>query len=155
MKTPVYAFITLLLSAACNSEQDKAPKHNDKILPSQTKIIPVDTTIEYSLEGISNEGASASTKYINGKIQKCIINIYGETGQAEIHYVFADGKINVSEKEFSYKVGLESVKSDKDMILKKEITYIMDMKGNVIGKGGKDRMDIFTEFMKSVPLEIK
>jgi hypothetical protein len=156
MKIPASEFIILLLSVACNSDmQDKIPKDNARILPSQTIAVPLDTTIEYNLEGISAEGATASTQYINGNIKKCIINIYGETGQAEVHYVFVDSQINVSEKQFSYKTDFSSVKSNRDMILKKEITYVMDMRGNVIGNSGKGRIDILTEFMKIVPLEIR
>ena len=94
-------------------------------------------------------------KYIGGKLKECTINIYGETGQNKIYYTFNDRRIDVLEKQLTYNGRLDNTKSVKDMKLKKEIKYILDTSGNLVGKADEYRTDIFADFKKVVPLEIK
>lgn len=145
-----------IISASCSSNsQSNQEKNNDSIASSQSKLIPVrDTSIEYSIEGISAEGASAMAKYTNGKIVECEIGIFGETGQTKILYTFQNGRVNVLERQYNYKAVITSVKSDKDMELKKEISYEADVNGIPIGKVDSNRTDIFNEFKKVVPFDL-
>lgn len=113
-----------------------------------------DTLITYDIEGISVEGAGAKVNYVNGKITKSVISVYGETGQATIVYEFETDKIKVLETKYSYKSGIENIKSDEDMQLDYEISYFIDLKGNLIGKEIPDRIDIFKEFKDTVPFEL-
>ena len=114
-----------------------------------------DTTIVYDIENISSEGSEAVVKYADNKIKESTISIYGETGQAKIIYSFSSDIINVIEKQFAYKEDLKNISSEKDMIAKKEITYTIDFNGKLIGNADKERIDIFQEFKKAVPFEIK
>ena len=139
-----------------NTKQSPQTSALDTVGVRQAKAnVTKDTTIEYNIEGISAEGASAKAKYIAGSIKECQISIYGETGQTQILYVFSIKKIEVSEKQLTYKGSLENTKSDKDMKVKKEISYVLDFDGKTIGKADNDRTDIFSEFKKTVPFEIK
>lgn len=113
-----------------------------------------DTLITYDIEGISAEGAETKVNYVNGKITKCVTSIYGETGQAKIIYEFGADKIKVLETKYSYKSGIENVKSDEDMQLDYEISYFIDFKGNLLGKEIPDRIDIFKEFKEAIPFEL-
>lgn len=113
-----------------------------------------DTLITYDIEGISTEGAETKVNYVNGKITKSVTRIYGETGQATIIYEFGTDKIKVLETKYSYKSGIENVKSNEDMQLDYEISYFIDFKGNLIGKEMLDKIDIFKEFNEVVPFEL-
>jgi hypothetical protein len=113
-----------------------------------------DTLITYDIEGISTEGAETKVNYVNGKITKSVTSIYGETGQAKIIYEFETDKIKVLETKYSYKSGIENVKSDEDMQLDYEISYFIDFKGNLLGKEIPDRIDIFKEFKEAIPFEL-
>ena len=114
-----------------------------------------DTLITYDIEGISAEGVGTKVNYVNGKISKSVTSIYGETGQATIIYEFGVDKIKVWETKYSYKSRIENVKSDEDMQLSYERSYLIDFKGNLIGKEIPDRIDIFKEFKEVVPFELK
>lgn len=113
-----------------------------------------DTIITYYLEGISSEGVSSEVNYVNDKISQSITHVYGETGQSKIIYEFEIDKIRVLETKYSYKSGVENVKSDDDMQLDYEISYLIDFKGNFIGKKIPERIDIFKEFKEIVPFEL-
>jgi hypothetical protein len=156
MKVLKLLFFVGILFTACNNAQQSSQMNADSLATQQSKpVVGRDTTIEYNIEGLSSEGASAKAKYINGKIKECEIYIYGETGQSKISYAFNDSQINVSEKQLTYDGSLENVKSDRDMKIKKEFTYVLDLNGNPIGKVDSDRSDIFSEIKKAVPFEIK
>lgn len=137
------------------NEQKKIESINKGIINNDTVAVKKDTTISYDIEGISTEGAEAVTKYVNGQIKESTISIYGETGQAKVIYVFLSNQIKVIEKEFVYREDLKNVASEKDMKVKKEISYTIDFKGAVIGSADKERLDIFQEFKKVVPFELK
>ncbi len=113
-----------------------------------------DTLITYELDGISLEGTETKVNYINSKITKSFTSIYGETGLATIIYEFGTDKIKVLETKYSYKSGIEKVKSNKDLKLDYKICYFIDFKGNLLGKDITDRIDIFKEFKEAVPFEL-
>ena len=138
-----------------DNEQKKTDDINKGVNEQNIPPMKKDTTILYDIEGISAEGAEVTAKYISDKIQESTINVYGETGQAKIIYVFLPNQIKVSEKEFTYKEDLKKVNSEKDIKLKKEITYIIDYNGVPIGNADKERLDIFKEYKKAVPFELK
>lgn len=120
----------------------------------QEKDSPADTTISYSLDGISSEGAEATARYSRGRIKECTIKVYGETGQSRILYVFSKNQITVTERQYAYKAGLTSVRHKNDMQLKKTIRYTTDLKGICITAADKDRLDIFAAFTDAVPLTL-
>jgi hypothetical protein len=155
MKVFLSLFALILFVISCGSSpQEQRTNIKTPDLTKVEKDSPVskkDTTIIFDIEGISAEGTEAITKYIDGKISESTINVYGETGQATIRYVFLNDKINVTEKLYTYKAGLESVNSEKDMKLKKELSYVINRNGTPLGKADKDRLDVFPEFKKVVP----
>ncbi len=157
MKVLIVIVLVGIICTYCSSDTNStSEKKDDSIELSYAKLIPVrDTIIEYSIEGISAEGATVKAKYFRGKIVECAIHIFGETGQIRIKYTFQDRRINVVEKQYTYKDGILNIKTDEDLKLNKEISYIVDANGIPVGKVDSDRTDIFTEFKKAVPLEIK
>ncbi len=138
---------------SCNfSPKQETESVNNK---SDFSKVAKDTLITYDIEGISAEGVGTKVNYVNGKISKSVTSIYGETGQATIIYEFGVDKIKVWETKYSYKSRIENVKSDEDMQLSYERSYLIDFKGNLIGKEIPDRIDIFKEFKEVVPFELK
>jgi len=138
---------------SCNfSPKQETESVNNK---SDFSKVAKDTLITYDIEGISAEGVGTKVNYVNGKISKSVTSIYGETGQATIIYEFGADKIKVWETKYSYKSRIENVKSDEDMQLSYERSYLIDFKGNLIGKEIPDRIDIFKEFKEVVPFELK
>lgn len=137
---------------SCNfSHKQEMRNLNNK---SDFSKVAKDTLITYDIEGISIEGAETKVNYVNGKIIKSVTSIYGETGQAKIIYEFETDKIKVLETKYSYKSGIENVKSDEDMQLDYEISYFIDFKGKLLGKEIPDRIDIFKEFKEAIPFEL-
>ena len=151
-----YILISTLLFSCGNKGQKKGEGIPNATTQQVNEMSVVkDTTIVYDIVNISSEGAEAVVKYIDKKIKESTISIYGETGQAKIIYSFSSDLINVTEKEFAYKEDLKKVSSDKDMKVKKEITYTIDLNGKLIGNADKERIDVFQEFKKVVPFELK
>lgn len=156
MKMFIYILISTLLFSCGNTEQKKAEGITSATAQQVNEMRFVkDTTIVYDIENISSEGAEAVVKYSDKKIKESTITIYGETGQAKIIYSFSSDLINVTEKKFAYKEDLKKVSSDKDMKVKNEITYTIDLNGKLIGYADKEKIDVFQEFKKVVPFEIK
>lgn len=114
-------------------------------------------TIEYDLSDAINttEGAGAKADYINGKIKKCTINIYGEMGQTEIIYIFKSDKINVTQENFAYLTDGDSINTQK--WTSKKISYTVDFNGLLIGSknDSEEIHNIFQDIQKSVPFELK
>ncbi|WP_308600393.1 hypothetical protein [uncultured Dysgonomonas sp.] len=150
-----YIPILLIFLVFCNHQNNqKGTDVTSKVLDTinvKSNVLIKDTTIFYNIDGISSEGTEARVEYIKGRIRESLISIYGETGQSKIFYKFLDDSIEVLEKDFVYKTNLLEVKSDKDIILKKEIIYYIDIDGNLKRDTIKDRIDIFKEFKKNVP----
>jgi hypothetical protein len=156
MKISIYIISLFMISCGSNEhQQDKSIVVKFSNTAETSQLMKKDTIIVYDIEGISSEGAAAKTKYEKGKIQESTINIYGETGQARINYIFSSNQIDVKEQVFSYKTELENVNSKEDMILEKELFYSMDLNGVPLGKVDKDRIDIFQEFKEVVPFKLK
>lgn len=152
-----YIPIILIFLISCNHQHNQ--KRTDvtsksKVLDTinvKNNVLIKDTIIFYNIDGISSEGTEACVEYIKGRVKESLISIYGETGQSKIIYKFLDDSIEVLEKDFFYKTNLLEVKSDKDIVLKKEIIYCIDFDGNLKRDTIKDRIDIFKEFKKNVP----
>ena len=156
MKFIISPLIAIIASLSCNSKVPESEIGIDTKAQIKNKLVPQkDTTIEYSIDGLSSEGIRAIAKYFQGKIKECTISIYGETGQNRIYYTFDEGKINVVEKHFIYKAGIESVKTENGLKLNKQFSYVLDINGTVVGKAESDRSDIFFELKKVVPFKIK
>lgn len=151
MKYIIVCLPFVIVSCNFSSKQEMRSVNNK----SDFSKVAKDTIIAYDIEGISAEGAGTKVNYVNGKISKSVTSIYGETGQATIIYEFETNKIKVSETKYSYKSGIENVKSDEDMQLDYEMSYLIDFKGNLIGKEIPERIDIFKEFKEVVPFELK
>lgn len=148
------SIVTLLLSCGSNELKTAKQQNSDVVQQTNETIVEKDTIIVYDIDNISSEGTEAVVKYHNGKIQESTISIYGETGQAKIIYLFSTDSIYVMEKEYAYNEDLKKVSSEKDMKIKKEINYIIDWNGQLIGNSGKDRLDVFQEFKKVVPFKL-
>lgn len=118
--------------------------------------MPADTIIVYDIEGISAESSEAKVHYINGVVRDVEWHIYGETGQALISYTFQqNGTIKAMEKTYTYPGGLESVKSDKDIQLKKSFSYQLDPNGVLLSQvTDKDFVNSFSDLKKNVPLKL-
>ncbi|GEM_PF-3644079 len=137
------------------------PPEYDFIQIQPEDIIPVfqvnratnETTITYNIEGISSEGAEAKVTYVNGKISRSIISIYGEAGQATIIYEFGAEKIKVLETKYSYKSRIDEVESDSDLSLDYKISYFINYDGEIVGAEKPEHIDIFQEFQRVVPFE--
>lgn len=147
MKNLIYMLAVSFLFSSCNlNERNKVKSTNQH----KSK------TIEYDLgEGISTEGAGATAEYIDGKIKKCTIKIYGETGQIKITYQFVKDYINVTQEDFIYKIEDGNINNDKWTT--KKISYTLDRNGLLI-KSNVDQekiSDIFEEVKKSVPFELE
>ncbi|MGL4630065.1 MAG: hypothetical protein ACRCVT_02570 [Leadbetterella sp.] len=143
---------SLLIS--CGNYEHKWVK-NTEIQQGRGVSIVKDSTILYDLENVSSEGAEAIVKYVNNKIKESTVLIYGETRQAKVIYTFTPGLIKVSETEFVYNKELAKVSSEEDMKVKREFTYTIDFNGNIIGNNDKEKVEIFKEFKKVVPFEIR
>ena len=130
-------------------QQDTSSPH-----PVKLAVVPADTVISYDIMDVSLEGSEANVHYIKGRIRDVKWEIFGETGQATIYYNFLpNGTVKVREKRSSYDSGMQYVRSDKDMHLKKIIEYQLDTNGVLLSKT-KDIMSVFEEFKKVVPLDL-
>jgi 5-hydroxyisourate hydrolase-like protein (transthyretin family) len=111
----------------------------------------------FDFNDFSNEGGEGYAYYdIHTKrIKKANITLFGEREQTKIQFTFSDDLINVKETTYRYKVSIAEVKSDKDMVKGKQTIYSIDFNGSPIGNVDKERLDIFQEFKKIVPFELK
>lgn len=161
--------ISLLFLISCDShrgdtQQSRSP---DRLIPVVQEIIQTrpagtpkkphafrDTTINFSIEGISAEGSEAVVHYIFDTISTAEWNIFGETGQWMIKYKFLkNGTVRAFEKNYTYKKSLTTVKSDKDMILKNSLQYVLDTNGVLLTKvNPKDFVNVFSDFKNHVPM---
>jgi len=157
--------LVLAFSSCRNSKRDNVPSapYKDTAIPKLTENIQakknkaIDTTITYSIPGLSSEGSEAKVLYVNDSIKEAIWNIYGETGKSLIKYQFlSGGKVNADEKNYTYKRDLTSVKSDSDMLLKNNLRYLLDTSGAIITKvKDKDFVNVFPDFKKNIPFVLK
>lgn len=100
MKT-ILIFLSLTL-INCNAKDNNETSSKKAILQKR-ETIKSDTIITYNINGISSEGTEAVVTYKNKKIYESKINIYGETGQAELIYKFSPTSIEITENRYKYK----------------------------------------------------
>jgi hypothetical protein len=152
----VILFLSSLLFLFCCKNNNKTENiSNVAVKNTIEKHNLIDTTILYNIEGISSEGSEAKVIYKKNKIVKSEISIYGETGQIQIEYSFNNDTINVIEKQFGYKNGGINTNQLNELILKKQLEYKMNTVGKLISNTSIERTDIFKEFTKSVPMQLK
>lgn len=167
MKIFIFTLIVIFLTISCRSKNiNKQLQEGVQIYSSHDtlknnvlknlnpKIIVKDTTLIFSIEGLSSEGSEVKARYINDTITIAIWSILGESGQSIIQYHFLkDGKIDVIEKNYKYKTSLAEVNSKKDMELKSTLRYLLGTNGSLLTKI-KDQsfVNVFTDFKKNVPL---
>ena len=111
----------------------------------------------FDFNDLSNEGGEGYAYYDikSKKIKKSEIKLFGEREQTSIQFDFLTNKIKIIEITYGYKKSIDKVKSNMDMTKQKEITYVIDYNGVPIGNADKERLDIFQEFKKAVPFELK
>ena len=161
--------ISLALLISCNSHRGdtQQSRNPDNLIPVVQEILQNqqprgikrirpfrDTTISFSIDGLSAEGSEAVVHYIFDTISTAEWNIYGETGQWMIRYKFLkNGTIKAFEKNYSYKSTLTTVKSDKDKILKSSIQYVLDTNGVLLTKVNRqDFVNVYSDFKENVPM---
>ncbi|WP_133177561.1 hypothetical protein [Chitinophaga parva] len=132
-------------------------KTKDHLQTTQANIRSTDTTVSFSIDGLSSEGSEASVHYVNGRISTAKWSIFGETGQLFIEYKFlTDGTVKASEKKYEYKTDLTSVSSDSDMELISSFCCTLDTNGILRSKpNARGFVDVFAAFKKAVPFELK
>jgi hypothetical protein len=151
MKNIIFLLLTVI---SCNAK-DHNNTSSETVSLLQESLIKKDTIISYNIDAIAAEGAEAVVTYKGKKIYESKINIYGETGQAELIYKFYPAKIEVIEKAYKYKEDLKSVNSKEDLKLVNTVKYYINYKGELLSNPPKEHIDIFEEFKKNVPFEIK
>lgn len=111
----------------------------------------------FDFDDFSNEGGEGYAYYNihSKKIEKADITLFGEREKTNIHFTFLNELINVREITYLYKTSLSEIKSDNDMTKQKPIIYTIDFNGTSMGKADENRVDIFQEFKKTVPFELK
>ncbi|MDU1890292.1 MAG: hypothetical protein E6767_06340 [Dysgonomonas sp.] len=146
MKTIIFILLSFLNTSICYSRIH---------IQSDNYCLTNDTIINYDIEGISAEGAEAQVLYSSGKIKSAQIAVYGESGQANINYLFYTTYIEVEEVVYSFKNDIEKIESNDDMFLEYKLKYFIDYQGKRI-KINKTILyiDIFDEFKSVVPFTI-
>jgi len=71
---------------------------------------------EFSVHGISTQGANVSAIRYDGNIHYMVLTIYGETGRAEYEYFPTQGEVDVS--EFRYNRPIYHEEFDQDLSVK-------------------------------------
>lgn len=159
--------LLLFVLFSCNDTRSRKPAVQDQ-LPVLKKDSPApqsvmdekkvmhrqkDTVLKIIIEDISEEGSDVTASYIQDTLRNATWEIYGESGKAVIVYTFSrDGKVHVLDKQATYKVRLENVKSGRDMKWD-SVTYLLDTNGVLLSKmADTDRANGFSYFKKNVPL---
>lgn len=146
-----YSILALvLILIACNTtDTTDTSSEEEAVLRTQRS----DTTITYSIAGLSAEGSEVKAHYINDSIVDANWDIFSETGQLNIKYVFGpDGAIHAEEKHFGYKTGLQEPQSQQDVILSDSINYKMDSTGRVLSNVPANFTNVYADFKSNVPL---
>lgn len=160
-------FFLFVFFNSCRSNDNNKLKSNNNdnnnteksLVKSKTenKSLECDTTIHYDLENISSEGAEAQVCYINHKINRAQVVIYGASGRVENSYLFKTSFVEVIERNFRYDKPMSEIKSDNDVKLSDSTNYILSLDdGKIIkGKSNNQASEIYKVFLKTVPLTIK
>lgn len=127
----------------------------DSLNKSNTVTYP-DTTITYSIEGISSEGSEAIADYHQGKIKEARWTVYGETGRSKINYVFINNTVNAEEIRYTYKKPIMEVKNDKDIAIESKQSYVINLSGPTDSTtAGKEQVELFNVFKQNVALTLQ
>jgi hypothetical protein len=130
--------VVLLPSCRENQKNTSAQTVWDTALNTQPKQITVskqphvagDTTITYSIEGLSAEGSELEAHYIRDTIKEVTWKLYGETGQSVIKYIFLNKVVMAEEKNYVYEKSITEVNNEGDIRLKSQLNYVLDTSGN-------------------------
>lgn len=126
----------------------------DILNDSKGSLQEKDTIISYNIYGLSSEGAEAIVTYKKGKIAKCLLNIYGETGQSNIIYNFIDNLVKIDNKIYKYKTDLYRAKDG--MKLENEFNYILNSEGNSLnGQAAEKDIEVYKDLKKYIPFELR
>ena len=149
----VVIFLFLFLYSC--KENFKPLKINKNIKGLNNENLIKDTILIYDINGISTEGGEANVKYENGHIKESKLNIYGETGQLEVFYLFYSKQIKVIEKHYFYLEGLNNVFNHSDFKLNKEVVGLIDYNGIPLQESDSVNSEIFLTFKNQVPFILK
>ncbi len=105
---------------------------------------------QFSLEDVGTEGNEGVAYYFNDSLRNAEIEIYTSMWRYHIQYYFSEKKIKVVENTYNISNG----SSNKTESIK-HTDYTIDYTGKPIGNADKERLDIFQEFKKAVPFELK
>lgn len=154
IKIIIFSLLLQSILTNCIEKRKFVPLKTKPIQISKERVL-VDTTINYDLNGISSEGAEAQVKYKKGIIEEGKLIVFGETGKAEILYIFHSDEIKVTEKMFSYKSNFSQINSISDINIVSEKEYFIDFDGIPKEITIKKRLDFFKEFRDNVPFILK
>lgn len=150
MKLLIYLILPFIVACNSKARENNFKSDTQNAFSAQTK----DTIIKYDLEGISTEGTEAKAKYSKNKIIECELNIYGETGQAQIIYKFTTDKIIVTQRDYIYNKQLDKIDSNEDIKLNSSLKYDIEYSGKIIGRKPDGIIEIFNEVKKQVPFAL-
>ena len=154
---PILILFVAIVSCSKKRNEGETAVNNEVLVIDKinTEYPNKDTTLIFDLDNISLEGTEAIAHYKSGTIDRLTLNIYGETGQARMHYLFYEDHILVSEKRYQYLKSLLHVKSDKDILPRDSATYTLNYQGKVIEGDTLDTsIGIFEEISKEIPFKI-
>lgn len=145
-----------LFVVSCNQKRNVEFVVDSSAPPLSTNLknnlLNKDTIIVYDLEGFSSEGTEAIVDYKSGYIQSVEVSMYGETGQAKVHYTFYKDSISVLEKQYRYTKRIEDVKSDDDILLESSVSYSINQSGHVLkGDTLATSIAIFNGIKEKIP----
>lgn len=157
MRFNILLFSCLCFLLSCgNLQQQRGALQDEQLSDTNLQDWHIrDTVIIYDIKDMSLEGAEAKVHYTENQIRFAEVSVYGETGQAKIEYLFLGNRIEVFEKIYLYKNGIDDVKSEEDMFLDESLRYVIDYDGNLIDGTGLDKkIDIYEEFKETVPFAL-
>lgn len=113
-----------------------------------------DTTIVYSIEGLSAEGSEVTVRYVNKIIRDAVWIIYGETGRREITYMFFDGFVKAIDKTYQFRTHFSEVNSSDDVSLKDSISYTLDFEGHIRTPVKVGFVNLYPDLKDSIPFAL-
>ncbi len=123
------------------------------MITTPQKAGAIDTTVTYSIEGLSAEGSELKAHYVQDTIRNITWNLYGETGQSIIKYVFLkNGLVSAEEKNYVYEKSITEVNDPGDMKLRSHLKYTVDTAGKLLTDvDDPDFVNVFNEMKAHVP----
>lgn len=166
--------LVLIVFASCNRESKKTEKTDTSKLVVAQNTAQFDTKLDsirkhinsmdksggksvtyiFSLEELlSLEGNEVKAFYVNGKLYKIEMEVFGETGKASFNYLFKDDIINVMERRYSSNGMLTDVKSDADIKVSEENNYKIYFNGKRM-ENSNTTDSMYLAIMKNVPTKL-